>query len=410
MTSAQSKLTSEDGRTPAGPLDVGSGRIDPNRAANPGLVVDTPVTDYVRYLKAQAPQAVPDSSITPLAAIDLNLPSVAFSRFTGSGSTVRTFTSVDSRPQSWTVSVEAPNGVLGTASPATFDIAPGATRAVTLTLTLAGAPTNTYTSGALVLTNSADQRTVRLPVSVQPLKVDAAPRLDVVTDRAAASAPLPVRVGYAGALSALGWGLAPGRVTAGQQVRTVAPDRDQPWAASDGVRIYDVEVPSGAQFLAAEISNVDRGATDTDLDLYLFRDRDGKGFGADDLVDRSGGPGATESIARARPEPGSYRFAVVGFRAREPASTYDFTVWIGADPTPDDPASPSTTPGIAVGGDAADVHPGDTVGLKVTWSDLTADGTWYGLVTYHDQTPVDPQAPIGATLVRIVKGRTADRG
>ncbi|HEV8623916.1 MAG TPA: S8 family serine peptidase, partial [Acidimicrobiia bacterium] len=209
MTSAESKVTTEDGQKPAGPLDVGSGRIDPNRAATPGLVVDTPVTDYVRYLKAQVPEAVPDGAVTPMAAVDLNLPSVAFSHFTGLGSTVRTFTSVDSRPQSWTVSVEAPGGVLVTATPATFDISPGATQAVTLAMTLAGAAPNAYTSGALLLTNTADRRTVRLPISVQPVKVDAAPRLDVVTSEAAGGSPLPVRAGFDGTFSALGWGLVP---------------------------------------------------------------------------------------------------------------------------------------------------------------------------------------------------------
>jgi hypothetical protein len=61
-----------------------------------------------------------------------------------------------------------------------------------------------------------------------------------------------------------------------------------------------------------------------------------------------------------------------------------------------------------VGGDAPGVSAGDTVGLVVAWSDLTADGTYYGLATYHDQMPADPQAPIGATLLRVVKG-PADR-
>jgi subtilisin family serine protease len=173
MTSADPKVLTEDGTTAAGPLDVGSGRIDPNRAATPGLVVDTPVGDYVRYLKVQAPEEVPDTTITPLAAADLNLPSVAFSRFTGAGSTVRTFTSVDRRPQSWAVSIEAPTGILGTVAPARFDIAPGATQAVTLSLALAGAPPGVYTSGAIVLTNITDQRTVRLPLSVKPVKTDA---------------------------------------------------------------------------------------------------------------------------------------------------------------------------------------------------------------------------------------------
>src|SRR5438105_3260533 len=254
MTSAKPKVVEEDGTTPAGPLDVGSGRIDPNVAANPGLVVDTPVADYVRYLKAQAPGAVPDAAVAPLAAVDLNLPSVAFSRFTGLGSTVRTFTSVDRRPQSWVASVDAPAGVLGTVFPARFDIAPGATQAVTLSLTLAGAAPDVYTSGALVLTNAADHRTVRLPVSVKPVKVDAAPSLDVATSDAAGTTALTVRAGFVGTLTGLGWGLAPPRPFPGQTVGTASPTGDHPWVASAAVRTYDVDVPPGAQVLAGATS------------------------------------------------------------------------------------------------------------------------------------------------------------
>ncbi|HEV7535783.1 MAG TPA: S8 family serine peptidase, partial [Acidimicrobiia bacterium] len=317
MTSAESKVVEADGTTPAGPLDVGSGRIDPNRAATAGLVVDTPVVDYLRYLKAQAPETVTDATITPLAAVDLNLPSVAFSRFTGLGSTVRTFTSVDSRPQTWVASVDAPAGIVGTVAPARFDIAPGATQSVTLSLTLAGAPTNAYTSGAMVLTDPADGRTVRLPVSVQPVKIDAASSLKVVTSAAAGTVGLPLRAGFAGRLSGLGWGLARPRPQPGQTVATATPDTDHPWVASAGVRTYDVEVPPGAQVLAGAISAADAGGgAATDLDLYLFRDQDGKGLDASDVVGLSAGPGADESIALALPPPGTYRFAVVGFKTQ----------------------------------------------------------------------------------------------
>lgn len=169
MTSARAELLAEDGQTPAGPLDVGSGRIDPNRAATPGLVVDTPVADYLRYLKGQVPDLITDLGVTALAAVDLNLPSVALSRFRGAASTMRTFTSVDRFPQTWSVSFDAPPGIVGTVTPVLFDIAPGATQTVTLSLTLAGAPADSYTSGALVLTNTTDGRRVRLPVTVQPV-------------------------------------------------------------------------------------------------------------------------------------------------------------------------------------------------------------------------------------------------
>jgi subtilisin family serine protease len=403
MTSAEARVTTEDGTRAAGPLDVGSGRIDPNRAATAGLVVDTPVTDYVRYLKAQVPEAVPDDTVSPLAAADLNLPSVAFSHFTGTGSAVRTFTSVDSRPQSWAVSVETPAGLLVSATPSTFHIDPGHLQPVTLTMRLAGAAPNAYTSGALLLTNMDDRRTVRLPVSVQPVKVDAAPRLDVAAAEAAGASLLQVRAGFNGTFSALGWGLVPGRVARGEQVATAPAGADQPWEASDGVRIYDVEVPAGTQLLAAEISNVDQNSSGSDLDLYLFRDRDGKGVDPSDVVARSAGPGAIESIALARPPAGSYRFAVVGFKTQTP-STFDFTTWFGADPTPDDPASPSTTPGFTVGGEPGAVTAGDAIDLALAWSRIETPGTYYGLVTYHDQNPADPQGPIAATLIRVTRG------
>jgi subtilisin family serine protease len=401
MTSADPRVLTEDGKTRAGPLDVGSGRIDPNLAAAPGLVVDTPVADYVRYLKAQAPGAVPDDTITPLAAVDLNLPSVAFSRFTGEASTVRSFTSVDDRAQSWTVSVEAPAGLAGTAVPARFDIAPGATQAVTLSLTLAGARPDAYTAGAIVLTNTADRRTVRLPVSAKPVKLDAAPRLEIVAGAADGAAPLPLRAGFGGTLTALGWGLAPPRPAVGESVATASPATDHPWEASPGVRIYDVEVPPGTPVLASEISGI--SDADTDLDLYLFRDGGPKGFDATDVVAASAGAGAAESVAIATPSPGSYRFAVVGFKTPSPVATYDFTTWLGADPTPDDPASPSAAPGFAVTGDPREVTPGERFELQAAWSGISAPGTYFGVVTYHDQTPVDAGSPFGATLVRIVK-------
>ena len=401
MTSADPDVLREDGTTPAGPLDVGSGRIDPNAAAAPGLVVDTPVGDYVRYLRAQAPEAVPDDAIVPLAAADLNLPSVAFSRFAGFGSTVRTFTSVDRQPQTWAVSVEAPAGLLGTVVPDRFDIAPGATQAVTLSLRMGGAPFDTYAAGAVVLTNTLDRRKVRLPLSTKPVKVDAAPRLEVTTSEAAGSSPLPVRAGFAGPLTAFGWGLTPPRPVPGQTVGTALPSRDHPWEPSEGVRTYDVEVPAGAQVLAAEISKLTDPTAETDLDLYLFRDQETEGFDAADVVGRSAGPLSTESIAVANPAPGRYRFAVVGFKTPQPAAGYDFTTWLGSDPTPDDPASPSTAPGFAVEGDADEVAPGESRDLRLIWSGLDVAGTYFGVVTYHDHAPADPQAPIAATLIRV---------
>ena len=150
-------------------FDAGAGRIDPNRAAEPGLVLDAGLADYVRYLEGQDP-AIVDGDLAPLAAADLNLPAVSYGSFTGTATTTRTFTSVDDEPGTWNVAITGLAGLDVVVSPSILDVAPGASAPVQLTMTLRDAPLDTYTFGAVVLTNSADGRTVRLPVSVRPVR------------------------------------------------------------------------------------------------------------------------------------------------------------------------------------------------------------------------------------------------
>jgi hypothetical protein len=210
------------------------------------------------------------------------------------------------------------------------------------------------------------------------------------------------RAGYQGDLSALGWGLAPPRKLAGETVATVTPGA-VPFEPSAGVDIFDVTVPAGAQVLAADVNNADGGAKDTDLDLYLFHDDEGDGFDELDALARSADEDAEESIVIPRPDAGAYRFAVVGFKAKDPVTTYDFTSWVGADPSPDDPTTPSSAPGLEVRGDPRSVGLGEEVALELVWSGLPADGVYLGLVTFHDSAAPDPADPKALTLVRITK-------
>ena len=78
----------------ATPFDAGSGEIDPDRAANAGLVLNATLDDYIHYLEFEDPTIVAGDQ-PKTAADDLNLPSIAFSRFVGKDATTRTFTSVD---------------------------------------------------------------------------------------------------------------------------------------------------------------------------------------------------------------------------------------------------------------------------------------------------------------------------
>ncbi|MGH8974273.1 MAG: S8 family serine peptidase, partial [Acidimicrobiia bacterium] len=405
MTTARPTVRREDGTTPADAFDAGSGRIDPNRAAEPGLVLEVGLSDYARYLEGQDPTVV-DGDLPPLAASDLNLPAVSYGSFTGTATTTRTFTSVDDVPGTWNVSVTGLPGLEAAVTPAAFEVAPGASQPVGLTLTLAGAPLETYTFGDLVLTNATDGRTVRLPVSVRPVRIAAPPKAAIPTDAASGSAPVRARAGYQGDLSALGWGLAPPRAFPGETVATAAPGgpRFTPSAAID---VFDVTVPPGAQVLAADVTNADGGAKEIDLDLFLFYDDEGDGFDADDALADSADADAEESIAIPRPAPGAYRFSVVGFKTKDPVTTYDFTSWMGADPTPDDPTTPSSAPGLEVRGDPRAVVFGDEVALELVWSRLPADGVYLGVVTFYDRAAPDPAEVKALTVVRITKRSAA---
>jgi subtilisin family serine protease len=401
MTTARPAVLREDGTTPADAFDAGSGRIDPNLAAEPGLVLDEDMADYARYLEGQDPTLV-DGDLPPLAPTDLNLPAVSYGSFTGTATTTRTFTSVDDVPGTWNVAATGVPGLTVAFTPSAFEIAPGASQPVQLTLTLAGAPLDTYTFGALVLTNAADGRTVRLPVSVRPVRIAAPATAAIPTDAAAGSAPVRARAGYQGDLSALGWGLAPPRSFPGETVATAPPDNDH-ITPSDAVDVFDVTVPPGAQVLAADVANADGGAKETDLDLFLFYDDEGDGFDAGDELATSADADAAESIAIPMPAAGAYRFSVVGFKTRDPLTTYDFRSWLGADPTPDDPTTPSSAPGLEVRGDPRPVIFGQEVALDLTWSGLAGDGVYLGLVTFHDAAAPDPADAKAMTLVRVTK-------
>jgi Fibronectin type-III domain/Bacterial pre-peptidase C-terminal domain len=358
----------------------------------------------MRYLEGRDPSLV-EGDLAPIAPADLNLPAISFSSLAGTASTTRTFRSVDDRPGSWRVTVEGLSGITAAATPASFDLGSGKAQTVTFVFTRAGAAFAGYAFGTVVLTDGGG-RTVRLPVSVRPVEVAAAPTLQVTTTAVSGAAPLTVGTGYQGDLNVLGWGLAPPKTLAGQTVGKVAGVQTDspPVEAGPGVDVYDVQVPPGAQVLAAQISNVDGGSPDTDLDLYLLRDDEGNGFDANDVVAASAGSSADEAITVTLPAGGAYRFVVVGFKPKDPVSRFDLTTWLAADSSPDDASTPSTLPGLVVVGDPQPVTPGRTATFTVNWSGAGADGTYLGLVTFHDATPPDALHPVAATVVRLVKG------
>jgi hypothetical protein len=392
METANPSVKEQDGTTAATPFDAGSGEIDPNRAASPGLVLDEGTGDYLAFLQFEGY----DLGLEPLQPSDLNLASIGNSAVAGRFQTTRTFTSVDAAARTWTAAISVP-GFTGSATAggsSTFTIAPGASQALTITATRTTAPLKQWAFGALTLTSGST--TLRLPVSLRPIVLRAPGTISVSTDKFAGSQPFSVTAGYAGTLNVVGFGLAAPSTLTGQLVSSDADGLPDPTAASPGNRIYDVTVPAGAQLLSGRISNADADADpSTDLDLYLYYDANHDGtFSDDELYDVSGTTAADEGVTEVQPPAGHYRFVVVGYTTHDP-STYDWTTWLLADPTGDDLAG---GPAMAATGDPFTVTPGQTVQPTLEWSNVLQKGLYLGLVSYNDGT-----GEIGTSVVELTK-------
>jgi hypothetical protein len=308
--------------------------------------------------------------------------------------------------QTWTASVEGLDGIAVTAAPTQFSVEPGQSVAVRFGFAPENPALDEYVDGAVVLTNSADGRTVRLPVVVRPEIFEASEQLNFGAVAPAGHAPLPVASGYEGQLSALAYGLARPEVHRNQTVGVDAEDEnlDRIAQPGPGVAVFDLTVPGDAQVLAAELGGADVAdpfrEPFADLDLYLFHDDEGDGFDGDDLVEESI-TGSPEALFVRSPDPGAYRISVrgVGFGSD---ATFDLTSWVLADSAPDvlsDPAGP----GLAAGGDPLPVTVGGLGTLDLEWTGLEEPGVYLGLVTFHDSAVPNPGDVLGETVVAITR-------
>src|SRR4051812_25392665 len=270
MLTANSGVKLEDGTTAAPPFDAGSGEIDPTAAASPGLVLDENTTDYVRYVDTQEPGIITPDPGSPLQPSDLNLASIANGKVAGTFSTQRTFTSVVSTGRTWTAAINVA-GFDGSVSPSSFTVGPGATQTLTISALGTTAPLDKYAFGQMTLTDGTV--TLHLPVSLRPIAVAAPDTIKVTANQSQGSAPVPLRSGVSGALSALAYGLAAPSTKTGETITTDPAGIPDPGAASASMRVYDVDVPAGAQLLSRRIAHTDRNPhTHTGLEPALVRD------------------------------------------------------------------------------------------------------------------------------------------
>jgi uncharacterized repeat protein (TIGR01451 family) len=149
-------LLKEDGATPADYFDMGSGLLDLTLASKVGLVLDETHANFVA--------ADPGIGGQPR---NLNMPSMVDTACLGECSWTRMVKNVLPTATTYSVSVEAPDGMLVTASPTQFTIPAGGQVGLWVGVDLIQFPQNTWAFAKVILSPSdgSDLADLQLPIA-----------------------------------------------------------------------------------------------------------------------------------------------------------------------------------------------------------------------------------------------------
>lgn len=169
MTSGSDVRDGESSDDPNLIFKQGAGHVQPTSAADPGLVYDSGVNDWMAFLCGSTPSVADDvcdgleADGRSLDPSDLNTPSIGIGLLDGEQTVTRTVTNVDDQPATYTASVSGLAGVAVTVEPSTLTVAPGESASYTVTFAV-GDDTAMfdYLAGQLSWTDGS--HTVRSPI------------------------------------------------------------------------------------------------------------------------------------------------------------------------------------------------------------------------------------------------------
>jgi len=391
MTTSRQDVTKEDAATPADPLDMGAGHVDPSTSGKgsifePGLAYDTSFFEYIGFtcgaeLEIFTPGscAFIDSLGIPSDPAQLNLPSIGVDAIPASETVTRTVTSVakDNGWRTYNVSVDAPEGFEVAVSPSSFRIKPGQSVSYDVTVTNVSAPIGEWRHGSLTWSDTTGHYQVYSPISVNGAKLGAP---DLVTGVGeSGSTSFDVAFGYTGEYTAAPHGLAPEVLLSG----AVGQDPDQTYPSGDdaepGVITFPITVTDAA---LARIELVIPG--DDDVDLFL---EDSSG----NQVASSTNGGTDELIELSMPADDTYTLVVHGWSIPNAPLSFDVSTWI----------VPLTPGGGSLAIDSAPTSAtiGTTGTISVSWTGVAPGSRAVGAVSHSDGAGL-----IGLTLVEVDAG------
>jgi hypothetical protein len=334
----------------------GAGHVQPNSAADPGLVFDSNYYDWLAFICATQPEGLANTCNALWGAgysrnaSDFNSPSIALGALPGSQTITRTVKNVSDSAETYVASVNMPG--FDVTGPAAFTIAPGASHTFQVTFSRTYATLNSYSGGQLRLIGS-EGHVVRVPIVARPVAL-AAP--------AEVSGSYSVTFGYTGDFTATARGLVPADVTAGN----VDQDPDQSFDPNDpvGNTLVLVEVPAGTTYARFSLFDADVAAG-SDVDLYVFGPT-GSYLGG------SGNGGSDEEFNVVNPAAGTYYVFMHGWGLPSGTSPFKLHAW----------ALGSTAAGNMTVTAPASATQGATGAIDLSFSDLASGTKYLGSVVY----------------------------
>ena len=152
----------EDGVTPADPFDMGAGRVDLHVAADAGFVLGETAANYT----AADPGAGGD--VTTLNIASLGNDDCGTFSVDGTCSWTRTIRSTASSAITWSVTTTGDSGMVITASPSFFTLAPGQMQTIEFTADVSASPKFEWIFGEVRFLPSGSVPPAHFPVAVIP--------------------------------------------------------------------------------------------------------------------------------------------------------------------------------------------------------------------------------------------------
>lgn len=353
MMTTAAPVQTADGAANEDKFATGAGEVDAAAMADPGLVYDADVLDWAGFLEtASGGDVWPD--VKPIAAKDVNIPSIALGTLTGPVTVTRTLTALE--PGSYSAAIDVP-GVDAVVVPEQLDFtAAGQSLDFTVTFTNDSAEYGEAAMGEL--TWSSTDHTVTAPVALTPVAALAPPAVTVDSAAASGEQAIDVTSGTDNPIDITVEGL----VKSNALTEEKTPDPNNITAASSITST--LTVPAGATTAEFAINS----ATETaDWDLYVMTP------GGEQIAVATAN--TSESLTLTAPAAGDYQVVGHLWGTSDGAAT--------ATGTLNTVALTGDAGNLAVTPNPLELPNGQSGKVTAKWNGL-GSGSWVGLVKFGD--------------------------